>query len=141
MNKGFLGSLAALLSAAGLALGQAPASLPSAADEGATPAPSAERAVGASVPERPPLDRWPWNPNLKQGAQWPYPDLPHAWLSGLCPDLGDFWLSADYLLWGMKGSRLPALVTVSPPDSRGILGQPGTSILFGNGDVNSGAFS
>jgi hypothetical protein len=55
--------------------------------------------------------------------------------------VGDFWLSADYLLWGMKGGRLPALVTTSPPSSRGILGQPGTTVVIGDSDANRGAFS
>src|SRR5439155_11740888 len=82
-----------------------------------------------------------WNPSLKQGSEWPYADLPHGWLSGLCPDLGEFWLGADYLLWAMKGGRLPALVTTSPPDSRGIPGLPGTSVLIGDTDRNRGAFS
>src|SRR5207245_2213187 len=88
-----------------------------------------------------PVDRQPWNPSLKQGAEWPYPELPHRWFSGLCPDLGQFWLSADYLLWAMKGGCLPPLITTSPPDSLGILGQPGTTILIGDRDVNRGAFS
>src|SRR5438132_7427763 len=41
----------------------------------------------------------------------------------------------------MKGGRLPALVTTSPPNSRGILGLPGTTVLLGNTDANRGAFS
>src|SRR5207245_5944225 len=53
----------------------------------------------------------------------------------------DFWLSADSWLWGMTGARLPALVTVSPPNSRGILGLPGTAVFLGNSDANRDAFS
>jgi hypothetical protein len=154
MKKSFLGSFATLLSSVGLALGQFPQPPPPpppgeaaqpAATEATAPAPApaaaAENAAPAPGSESPPVDRRPWNPSLKQGIQWPYPESPHNWLSGLCPDLEEFWLSADYLLWAMRAERLPALVTTSPPNSLGILGQPGTSVLIGNTDVNQGAFS
>jgi hypothetical protein len=144
MTKGFLGSLATLLAGAGVALAQAPPPAPTPEGEAThpapAPAPAAENAAPPPGPEAPPVDRQPWNPSLKQGVQWPYPEPPHGWLSELCPDLGEFWLSADYLLWAMKDSRLPPLVTTSPPNSLGILGQPGTSILIGNKDVDSGVF-
>jgi hypothetical protein len=74
-------------------------------------------------------------------VQWPYPEPPHTWFSGWCPDLEEFWLSADYLLWGLRAEHLPALVTTSPPGSGGILGQPGTSVLIGDANVSQGAFS
>jgi hypothetical protein len=41
-----------------------------------------------------------------------------------------FWIEADYLLWTVKGDKLPALV------SSGVLGAPGTSVLFGDAAVN-----
>jgi hypothetical protein len=145
MLKGFFGSLTTLLAGAGLALAQAPPAVPTAPIENAqsapAPAPVAENASSAPMPEVPQVDRRPWNPSLKQGSEWPYPEPPHGWFSGVCPDLGEFWLSADYLLWAMKGGRLPALVTTSPPNSRGILGLPGTAVLIGNTDANRGAFS
>ena len=50
--------------------------------------------------------------------------------------MGRLWLSADLLLWATSGNSLPGLVTASPagtPASQaGVIGQPGTSILFGN---------
>lgn len=53
---------------------------------------------------------------------------------------GFFWVRADYLLWWTKGSPLPPLVTSSPDTTpiaqAGVLGQPGTTILFGDNDVN-----
>jgi hypothetical protein len=55
--------------------------------------------------------------------------------------LGEFWLSADYLLWAIKGGHLPPLVTTGSPNSLGVLGQPGTSVLLGDKDVNGGPFS
>jgi hypothetical protein len=41
------------------------------------------------------------------------------------------WFEGDFLLWWIKDSRLPPLVTTSPPASLGVLGQPGTAVLFG----------
>jgi hypothetical protein len=57
-----------------------------------------------------------------------------------------WWGSADYLLGWMRGSRLPPLVTSSPTGtargSAGVIGQPGTAILFGDteaaADIRSG---
>lgn len=48
------------------------------------------------------------------------------------------WISADYLFTFMRGMNVPALVTTSPAGtpraSAGVLGEPGTDILFGAGD-------
>jgi hypothetical protein len=44
---------------------------------------------------------------------------------------GQFWASGEYLLWWIRNSNLPPLVTAGPPTSGGILGQPGTVVLFG----------
>jgi hypothetical protein len=50
------------------------------------------------------------------------------------------WGSAEYLLWTTKAMRVPPLVTTSPAGtaqaSAGVLGQAGTSILFGNTGIN-----
>jgi hypothetical protein len=46
------------------------------------------------------------------------------------PAASPFWIEADYLLWTVKGDKLPALVT------NGILGAPGTAVLFGDAAVN-----
>lgn len=54
------------------------------------------------------------------------------------------WVSADYLMWWIKGGPTIPLVTASnsfgdfPP---GALGQPGTSVLFGNSPIDYGRFS
>ncbi|MBX3412861.1 MAG: BBP7 family outer membrane beta-barrel protein [Pirellulales bacterium] len=46
------------------------------------------------------------------------------------------WVHADYLMWWMKGQALPPLVTTSPDETpradAGVLGEPGTQIVFGN---------
>jgi hypothetical protein len=46
-----------------------------------------------------------------------------------CAPSDRFWFGADYLLWWIKGSDLPPLVTTG--SAAGALGQPGTSVLFG----------
>ena len=105
MKKGSFGSLAALLAGAGLALAQALPPMPTPAVEGTqagvAPMPAPDNAAPSSVPE---VDRQPWNPSLKQGSERPYPELPRGWFSGLCPDLGEFWLRGDYLLWAIRAA-------------------------------------
>ena len=53
--------------------------------------------------------------------------------------LGRLWVSTDYLLWATSPQSLPTLVTTSPagtpPGDIGILGAPGTSVLFGDTDA------
>jgi hypothetical protein len=44
---------------------------------------------------------------------------------------GHIWLSADYLLWWLKEPKVPPLVTSGSPASAGVLGNPGTTVLFG----------
>jgi hypothetical protein len=55
---------------------------------------------------------------------------------------GFFWVRGDYLLWWTKGSYVPPLITTSPdgtPISQtGVLGQPNTTVLFGDNDINDG---
>lgn len=55
------------------------------------------------------------------------------------------WARGEYLLWGTKGMSVPALVTTSPPTTAranaGVLDVPGTSVLFGDGTLNSNARS
>jgi hypothetical protein len=54
--------------------------------------------------------------------------------------LGRTWLSAEYLLWATSGQSVPPLITASPlgtPASDiGVIGTPGTEILFGGGGVD-----
>jgi hypothetical protein len=51
-----------------------------------------------------------------------------------------FWAQVDYLGWFLNGSQLPPLVTASPPGmaraQAGVLGAPGTQVLFGNETIN-----
>jgi hypothetical protein len=54
---------------------------------------------------------------------------------------GQFWARADYLMWFTSGMKLPPLVTTSPAgtpvNQAGVLGQPGTTILYGNDTVGN----
>jgi hypothetical protein len=58
----------------------------------------------------------------------------------VCSPPGRFWMRGDYLMWWTSGTRLPPLVTTSPertPQGQaGVLGQPGTTILYGGETVN-----
>ncbi len=61
----------------------------------------------------------------------------------LANDPGQWFVRAEYLLWATKGMSIPPLATTGPSASNpGILGEPGTVILFGNeainGDMRSG---
>ncbi|MFM8283463.1 MAG: BBP7 family outer membrane beta-barrel protein [Planctomycetaceae bacterium] len=53
--------------------------------------------------------------------------------------MGTLWSSMELLLWATSADTIPPLATASPagtaPASAGIIGQPGTSILFGGGDA------
>jgi hypothetical protein len=59
----------------------------------------------------------------------------------ICGPEGRVWASAEYLLWWFEGSRVPPLVTTSPPASGGILGAPGTTVLFGGSRLDEDAHS
>jgi Putative beta barrel porin-7 (BBP7) len=51
-----------------------------------------------------------------------------------------FWVSGEYLLWWIKDSQVPALITTGVPGATtapGVLGQPGTRVLFGGSDVDN----
>ncbi len=53
------------------------------------------------------------------------------------------WVQAEGLVWWLKGNRLPALVTTSPNGTpraqAGVLGAPGTNVLFGDERVDGEA--
>lgn len=71
---------------------------------------------------------------------------PCATCGGRCPGdcrrhnylspLNGGWANFDYIAWQGKGTQLPALVTTSPVSSQGVIGAPGTQVLFGNQTVD-----
>jgi hypothetical protein len=58
-----------------------------------------------------------------------------------CWTSGPVYVRGEYLLWWLKGDGVPALVTTSPQGTpraqAGVLGQTGTSVLFGDSQLNS----
>lgn len=59
-----------------------------------------------------------------------------------CGPRGWIWAGAEYLLWRTDPVHMPALVTTSPNGTpraqAGVLGLPGTSVLYGDQDVFDG---
>ncbi|WP_345324303.1 BBP7 family outer membrane beta-barrel protein [Novipirellula rosea] len=58
---------------------------------------------------------------------------------GMASHRNQFWARAEYLAWALDGIRLPPLVTTSPagttPENTGVLGQSGTTVLFGGDEI------
>ena len=54
-------------------------------------------------------------------------------------NMPQYWASGEYLLWWARGMQVPPLVTTSPSGTPandvGVLGRPGTQILYGNGRI------
>jgi len=76
------------------------------------------------------LDSWPG----------PAPSEPGAKSDSACCRPSCFWVQGDYLLWWIKDSQLPALITTGTPGATalpGVLGQRDTRVLFGGGDVEN----
>jgi hypothetical protein len=67
---------------------------------------------------------------------------PHSVLWDEIHSCRTYWVTADYLAWGFKGNHVPALVTTSPNGTpqnvAGILGEPTTSVLFGDNRILTG---
>ncbi|MCC7086798.1 MAG: BBP7 family outer membrane beta-barrel protein [Pirellulales bacterium] len=65
--------------------------------------------------------------------------------SNCCPGYCQFYVRGEYLAWWITGDHLPPLVTTSPSATprgdAGVLGEPSTSVLFGNEIVNNDASS
>jgi hypothetical protein len=140
MIQGFLGSIVVLLASAGLALAQAPATMSPTGDEDRPlPTPDAKAtqlpAPSAVNPDKPASSDSPDKPN----PAWS--DFP-LWTGGDgSGSPGHFYVIVDYLLAWTKSDRVPPLVTTGPPSSEGILGNPGTMVLFGGSDLNTGTRS
>jgi hypothetical protein len=50
-----------------------------------------------------------------------------------------FYVKGEYLLWWLKGDRVPPLVTTSSPQDQGFLGAPTTRVLFGGNSIDTDA--
>ncbi len=80
-------------------------------------------------------------------GSWATPSEPNGMMSDwdlfagrLYATTSPLWFEAEYLLWWVKGNPLPPLVTTSPqntlPEQAGVLGEPGTRVLFGGQGVD-----
>jgi hypothetical protein len=60
--------------------------------------------------------------------------------SAPCGPPGKIWGDAEVLLWWMRGTNVPPLLSVSPPGTPraavGVLGAPGTTVAFGGDQPN-----
>ncbi|MEQ8790121.1 MAG: BBP7 family outer membrane beta-barrel protein [Pirellulaceae bacterium] len=72
---------------------------------------------------------------VSQTVDWGEADSSDALVSPNFPRTPRLWAKADYLLWWTKGVKAPPLATTSPAGTpvgmAGVLGQPGTTVLFG----------
>lgn len=135
MRSGFFG-LVILLAAPGLTLAQsAPPAAPKVVESQQLPAAVPPKPAAAEAP--PPAGTQLWN------DQYTTCDDPYAApaFKKHLPD-GCFWVSADYLMWWMRGQQTPPLVTTGPatvpPNQFGAIGGPGTVTLFGGNEIDYG---
>ena len=61
-------------------------------------------------------------------------------LVGMPIQPNNWYASAEYLVWFTKGYNTPALATVGPVASQGILGQAGVSSIFPNGALSNNPY-
>lgn len=108
------------------------------------PSEPASPAPAPTVQAVPPSAR----PQLSDPALWGGPVRPLGMADApppvAAPDPADFYRlygGAEYLLWWIRADRLPPLVSTSPPASNGIIGFPGTTVLFGGDSVSKAPFS
>jgi hypothetical protein len=132
--------------AASVSIGQP---LPLARVSQSAPAPAVIRASAEAV-EPPPAvplpEDWggfgPCGPQTADAAPPPVPEGTLVPPDGPGPEGPHFYVQGEYLMWWLKEQHTPPLVTTSPPASNGILGMPGTVVLFGGsgvgGDLRSG---
>jgi hypothetical protein len=134
--KRFLMGLLTLAATGGWGVGQAPKLQERKA------APVSQLADGASTKSSAPSMQAPAHDGGDKGDGFDCPPACPA-----CPDEScrRFWVEGDYLLWWLKGDRLPPLVTTSPDGTpraaAGVLGAPGTTILFGDSSPDAGVHS
>jgi hypothetical protein len=159
MSKGILGALATLFAATGWAVAQGVLPSPRIVQEqsfaaGAIPAfaPSAVRAA-LETPRYPspapdiPLTMVPYLIN-NLGIPPAHPDAsPTAYSRPECSwheneVSASIWADVEYLLWWTRNGPLTTpLVTTGPAASQGVLGRPGTAVLFGGSGIDYDSFS
>jgi hypothetical protein len=123
-----------------------PAAAAAPSDPPADAAKQPEPIAAPQVPSNPPADA----AKDKQPERIAAPQVP-AQPAGNCAIVeeqimmltGRFYAGADYLYWWTKGQRQPPLVTTGPDLTltgaavAGVLGVPGTTVLFGNKELDT----
>jgi hypothetical protein len=75
----------------------------------------------------------PWDP----GPDYTAAVNPWDAYPGIAPFHQHLYVSAEYLLWWLKGENVPVLLTTSNASDFGILGNPTTRVLFGGNTINN----
>jgi hypothetical protein len=154
VKKGMLGSIAALVTGAGLAFGQSspsaergtvqptvppgatvPGKLALAGDSPADSGKHAPAIVTAPEADGMPMPGQPlWMPaSVRQASTDDYDSAEYG--PGPCPYR--VWVNADFLLWWTKpGLPTAPLATTGPDQSLGIIGQPGVTVAIGNKETD-----
>jgi hypothetical protein len=95
-------------------------------------APTADRSAPSEVPQDD-------SPLMESAGR--YPQAVNEWDWSVPPVGRRAYVRAEYLFWTISGDPLPPLVTSSPVGTpaaqAGVLGQPGTTTLFGDQSVNT----
>ena len=159
MYKGFCASIVGLLAGVGLASADpAPKTLPPAVEGQQAPSPEPLAAPTPLPPKDPvrPRRMAPVAPVVVPVAPVAAVQSQNSGMLGECVaptvECGTlcecapcrFWVGAEYLLWWIKNAPMPQpLVTTGSLDDDfpGAIGQPGTRVLFGESDIDFGAFS
>jgi hypothetical protein len=135
MKTGFLNSLAVLLAMTVPAAGQTslPSEFPS-----YPPTPVVRTSQVAAAPLQPANV-----PNLQPASPPPDGMMRQGFCScdcyeNVCGPPGRVWFGAEYLLWWIKDSHFPPLVTAGPPGMGAGLNRPGVITLFGGEVDNEG---
>ncbi|MFG0261398.1 MAG: BBP7 family outer membrane beta-barrel protein, partial [Novipirellula sp. JB048] len=108
-------------------------------------------AAGPNSTLNPPAGFDPYaSQGLAGGSMWGGPGAPGFAPGGGFMPLGQgirdrLWVRGEYLYWDVDGMETPPLLTTSPEKTpqpeAGVLGEPGTAVLFGGGQLNEGGQS
>jgi hypothetical protein len=100
--------------------------------------PNAELPTSTAVPGGPTIE-------VVQGAAPGCPSPCAPLCEPPCGPPGRVWFSAEFLYWHARGYDTPPLITTSPPGtpqtSAGVLGVPGTLVVFGGDRLNDDFFT
>ena len=136
MRKQLFAAMLALAATPGLAPGGDESSTPPAFLPTPVPASQAASPPSSVSEESAPRPVFAFDSST-QGTN---PGEPCATAEGASGPPSSFWVRGEYLLWWIKDSQAPALITTGVPGATalpGVLGQPGTTVLFGGSDVDN----